>query len=582
MRKRNSKALLHFTFFLPFLLGAVISYGQDAVFTAIVSNQKVVQNSVFEVQFELKNTAGDKFTPPHFADFKIVGGPSMGSTTMIVNGQMSRSQSWTYSLLAVKEGKFVIGSANILSEGRKLASKPVSIEVLAAKDIAKSNADVPGAETVLLKAEIDNREYFPGQQIIVRYKLLFRENVQNVNLISEDDYADFFIQNFNAISRESEFETINGVSYTSRLIKSVALFAHQSGTYTIDPLVIDVGINAPYPANQGFFTMRRLRNVQVASFPLTITVLPLPVPVPEGYSGAVGTYSIRTKPGSSQITTDDDFALRLEIIGDGDSRRWDPPVPVTDNNFELYDPRINEDIFTESGGAIQHARTIEYLMIPQQAGEFHVYVPFTFFDPAAKRYETIYSDTIHLQVAQGNSLARRGIIDSTESKPRPLRPVNSGRSDDRFWLSIPHLALFGFILCGTCWGMIITMKRRREDAIPKSERIRSAAGRNARQQLESLVIDPGGSPMPDKLFFEKATEVFYKFLSEKFNIPPADLDKDKLRHYLGKAGLADEAIERALGFFDQCLSVRYGGIPGGFTREEMIVETKSMIDLLGS
>lgn len=580
MRKENSNILRQFFFSAVLLFSAGFVFAQDPVFTAIISSSRVVQNSVFEVQLELSNASGDNFTPPNFADFKVVGGPSIGSSTMIVNGQVSRSQSWTYSLLAHKAGNFVIGSATVVAGRRKLATKPVSIEVLAAKDIAKSNADDPGTETVLLKAEIGQSEYFPGQQIILNYKLLFRENVQNVNMLSEDDYSDFFIQNFNAISRQSTYETINGVTYTARIIKSVALFAHQSGTYKIDPLVVDVGINAPYPGNQGFFTMRRLRNVQVASQPMTINVLPLPVPVPESFSGAVGQYTLKSLPGQSQITTDDDFSLRVEITGNGDSRRWDPPAPVIEGNFELYDPRILENILTETEGVIMHSRTIEYLMIPQEPGEFNVFLPFTFFDPATKKYETIRSDTIKLQVARGNSLARRAVQDTVEAKPQELRLVNSIKTDDRFWLSIPHLFLFGLIFTGASWGMIVTLRRRREERIPESEKIRSAAGRHARHQLDQLNKLP--NELSEKEFFEKATEIYYRFLSDKFNIPPADLDKDKLVAYLTKANIPPDTIMDAATFFDQCLSVRYGGRPGGFTKEQMIVHVREMIDHLGS
>ncbi|MEO5905297.1 MAG: BatD family protein, partial [Saprospiraceae bacterium] len=276
MRKGNSKFQFSFLIFLSFILNAGFSHAQDPVFTAVVSTNKVIVNSVFEIQFELNNAKGQDFTPPDFSNFKVVGGPSMGSSTMIVNGQVSRSQSWAYSLLATKEGNITIGPANVIAGRRKLATRPIAIAVTSAGNLSQADPNAPGGESIALMADIAEGDYYPGQQIVLNYKLLFRENVQSVNLISEDDYADFFVQNFNSVSQQSTYETINGVTYTSRVIKSVAMYAHQSGTYTLDPLVIDVGVNAPYPGNQGFFTMRRLRNVQVASPQKTITVVPLP------------------------------------------------------------------------------------------------------------------------------------------------------------------------------------------------------------------------------------------------------------------------------------------------------------------
>ena len=85
-----------------------------------------------------------------------------------------------------------------------------------------------------------------------------------------------------------------------------------------------------------------------------------------------------------------------------------------------------------------------------------------------------------------------------------------------------------------------------------------------------------------KEFFERSTEIYYKFLSDKLNIPPANLDLDKLPFYLDRRNIAGETKERITRFFDQCLSVRYGGIPGGRTKEEMLAEIRTIIDLLDS
>ncbi len=452
------------------------------------------------------------------------------------------------------------------------------MEVVATRDIAPSPSNPTGNEGVFLVAEIATKKYYPGQQIKLNYKLVFKENVQTVNVLSEDDYADFFIQGFTA-DREVEYQTIKGETYASRVIKSIALFAHQSGMYTVDPMVMEVGINAPYPVNQGFFTMRRLKNIQIASEPLNIEILPLPLPAPTGFSGAVGIYSIKVTSGATQLTTDDDFSMQLEIIGDGDSRRWDPPVPDVHIDFELYEPRILEDVLHEVEGNILHTRKIDYIMIPQKMGEFDVSIPFTFFNPNTGAYETLKGDKFYLQVAQGSSIARRAMPDTLPTAPLPLRKVSQSKSDDRFWVSIPHLTLFGLLVTGTLFGLIITFRRRQEALIPKSERIRSMAARHARVQLDILTK---ADDIKGKPFFEKATEIYSRFLSDKFNIPLSDLDQSKLLSILTHSGLSELTIKHAVTFYEQCLTVRYGGIPGGMTKEKMIEEIRALIDKLGS
>jgi hypothetical protein len=346
--------------------------------------------------------------------------------------------------------------------------------------------------------------------------------------------------------------------------------------------VIMVGINAPQPGNQGFFTMRRLNNIQVVSEPLDIDILPLPVdPFPSNFSGAVGQYEMTTLPvPSTSISTDDDFILRIQIKGNGDSRRWDPPAIETDGTFELYDPKILEDKLTDENGSIVHSRVIEYVLIPQNAGEFNVHVPFRFFNPETKQYETISSETIRLNVMQGRNVRRHAASDSTDhSIPLQLKPVRNIYTDDRFWLSIPHLVLFGILLLGTGYGLWISYKRKRDAEIPADERRRSAAARNARHHLEILSKSTEAS---DSQFYERITELYYKFLSEKFNILPADLDAGKIKQNFSKSGIPEAISQHAIEFYNECLSLRYSGVFAGYTREQLINKCKGIVDELDS
>lgn len=555
---------------------------QSPQFVAESSGQRVAQNSVFQIRFELRNAEGDDFQPPSFRDFKIVGGPSFGSSTMIVNGSVSKSQSWSYSLLATTPGQFTIPSATVVAGRRKLTSNPVKINVLPAKDLAETNNALPDSETVKLIAHVEEGEYYPGQQIILEYKLLFSENVQAVNTLQEDDYAEFFIQNFNSFSKEASYQTIGDQTFVSRTVKAIALFPHQSGIYEIDPMVMDVGINAPHPTNQGFFTMRRLRSIQVASEPLKIKILPQPDDVAGlEFSGAVGEYSIKTMPPTTTtITTNEDFTLRVEISGNGDARRWAPPVIATSGAFEIYDPTIVEDHLMDADGGVLHSRVIDYVLLPKEPGTYQVYIPFRYFNPATKRYQTISSDTIELRVSQGSNVVQSRAVDSLgTNKTSLLKEVNNITTDDRFWLSVPHLFLFGLIAAGTCWGLVFSYKKRREDSIPASERMRSAALRNAREQLNNLSVNKN---IDDKQFFEIATEIYYRFLSQKTGVLPADLDQHKLDSIFSQANLSPELHRQAIDFFELCLSIRYGGFYTAVNKDEMINNGRKILEELDS
>ncbi len=575
MRKGNFKSC--HSLFLFLLLSCITGHlhAQEPTFVASVSGSKLSQHSVFQIQFELQNANGTDFVPPSFKDFSIVGGPSIGSSTMIVNGAVTRSQSWSYSLLAKNQGKFIIGPATIVAGRKKITTRPITIEVAAVKDVISKGSSSTAREPIVLHAKVNGKEFYPGQQIILTYKLLFRENVQTVSTLSEDDYADFFVQNFSDFSRDATSEYINGLQFTSRIVKSMALFAHQSGTYTIDPMIMNAGINAPFPGNQGFFTMRRIQDVQVASEPLTITVLPLPPDAPSTFSGAVGQYQVNLKADRTAISTDDAFSFQLEITGNGDSRRWDVPMPIAKGDFEIYEPKIKEDKVFDTGNEVAHIRLVDYQMIPSSPGTYDLFVPLTYFDPELKEYVTITTDTILVQVTQGSNIRFDSLSQNqNNASPPQLMHVKSNWLKDKFWISIPHLVLFGFLLSGSGLSVFLTIKRRRERQLPEAEKIRLAATHHAHHQFDWL--DAKRDTIPDNLFFEKATEVYYKFLKDRFMIPSSELDEESLKQYLAKAGIADELALHTVDFFKQCLTVRYGGIPGEYSREEMLHQCREL------
>lgn len=581
MRNENFKirriaVWLCFSLFSVFTLTA-----QDPVFTAKVSSSKMPRNTVFEIEFELQNASGDDFTPPSFKDFNVVGGPSVGSSTVIINGSMSRSQSWTYSLLANKEGVFTIGSATIVARNKKWVTRPVTIEVTAASASAGKGSGGSSGQPVLLRAETNANQYYPGQQIILTYRLLFNEDIQSINALDEDEYQDFFVQTFSDFSHDATFETINGVQYTSRIIKTMALFAHQSGTYTIRPMVINAGINAPFAGTHGFFAMRRMQEIQVASEPLTINILPLPANAPPGFSGAVGQYSMTTSPSQTNITTDDAFALEVQIQGDGDPRRWEVPAPVTSDSFELYDPRILEDKNVESGNVITNRRRIQYQMIPPAPGTYQVYIPFTYFDPSLRKFITINSDTIRLQVTQGTGIRHdTASLSSGQSVEATLMQVHLPWLPDRFWTSWIHLFLLGLIVSGSGLGFWLQQQKRKEARLPEADRLRMAAASSARTKLDTL--QSGIDNMAAGAFFEQATEVYHKFLMDRFAIPASELDEAGVARYMRSAGVDPQLMDRTIRLFTQSLSVRYGGIPGGYSRSGFLDECRELIRLLES
>ena len=116
-------------FLITLLLANVMLLSQDAQFTAAVSNNPVVQGEPFRVQFSV-NTDASNFRPPSFSGFEVLSGPSQSSSTQIINGQFSRSLSFTYVLRAKSVGTSTIQPASIQVDGKRLRSNSIDLRVV--------------------------------------------------------------------------------------------------------------------------------------------------------------------------------------------------------------------------------------------------------------------------------------------------------------------------------------------------------------------------------------------------------------------------------------------------------------------
>src|SRR5258706_12396583 len=101
---------------------------QNISFTATANNTTVAAGEQFQVTYSV-NGSGTRFQAAPLRDFSVLMGPSQSMSTQIVNGSFSQSISYTYVLVAQKEGTFEIGSASVEVDGKKYQSNPLKITV---------------------------------------------------------------------------------------------------------------------------------------------------------------------------------------------------------------------------------------------------------------------------------------------------------------------------------------------------------------------------------------------------------------------------------------------------------------------
>ena len=112
------------------LLMSICSFAQPE-FTVTVSYDTVGLTEAFEVKYTIKNTdIVGTFTPPPFDGFNLVGGPMQGQNISIINGNMSKSYTYTYILQAQNMGSYVIMGTSIETEEGTLMTDDIPVVVV--------------------------------------------------------------------------------------------------------------------------------------------------------------------------------------------------------------------------------------------------------------------------------------------------------------------------------------------------------------------------------------------------------------------------------------------------------------------
>lgn len=570
----------HWTYGLLFclLLSPFFSTAQEATFEVYTDARQALLNSYFEVGFTLRNGEGRDFKPPAFRDFKVVSGPSRSVSTTIINGAVSKEMSYSYTLQPKRVGNFTIGSASIRVDNQELRTRPVSIEVIEGDPGA-----VAGAEGELfVRAEPSVREAWIGQQIVLSYRLYTTVNIDNYNVLEESDYAGFYAEDIRRINGRVVREIINGKQYATKLLRQVALYPQQTGTLTIDPMEIQMGVVADgSDRRRGFFFNRQIKRVPVQTEPVTIEVRSLPAGAPPSFTGAVGKYKMTSAINRRQLTTDDVLQLTLNISGDGDIKRVQSPKIDFPEPFDVYDPKVTDERRYENGERIIGRKTIEYLVLPTVPGQYEVQPAFTYFDPDSARYITLNAEVYSVEVEPGSARPRsaRPLDETAADEPREIKYIKMDdrvyRTDRGFFGSNAFwgLTLLPFLLLGVAVGYknYLVRKAGIDPLLLRTKRARKVALKRLRTAEYHL------KAKDSRAFYDEISKAMLGYVCDKLQIPRSELTKDNVRAKLQTLRVSESLTEDFMQIIRNTEMALFAGMDNADAMEETYRKTLEVL-----
>ncbi len=245
---------------LVFLVAALATAPALAFVTAKVDRNVVEQNESFLLEVVVDdNTGSEPDVSPLDKDF-IIGQSSQMSNTKIINGQISRSMTWTYTLMARQAGELTIPPIAVGAE----KSRPITITVLEPKQ------EPPGEADVFVTAEVDASETWVQAQVLYRIKV-YRAVATRQPTLREPVItgAEALVE---IASDESTYDAILGGRSYNVVERTIAIFPQESGEISISPARFEARVIV-----NGRITGRKV----FESEPQSIMVKPIPAAPPE-------------------------------------------------------------------------------------------------------------------------------------------------------------------------------------------------------------------------------------------------------------------------------------------------------------
>lgn len=526
-------------------------------FEATANAKEMLLSGEVEVSFTLYDASGKNFTPPDFNGFKVLAGPFQSSSTSLVNGVRSSQFAMTFVLRPQRKGVLSIGSASVVVNRKTLYTKPIQISVVEGSPNAAEER--PAA---FLKAEIDKTTAYPGQQLLLDYKIYIQPQYfkQGHQVEDKPDYAGFFAEQLNYY--RSYQEVVNGVEYVSATLARIALFPQLTGQLEIPPLRISLDIGSRRSGGGIGFGFAPIERLNLESNSLSIDVRPFPEGAPPSFTGACGKYTFRVSANRKEMTTDDALSITIFMEGDGDIKQVGSPVLMGVDSFEVFDPKILSENITDSNeGYFSGEKAVEYLLTPRKPGLFEIPMQFSYWDPDTRQYVTADQEAIRIEVRPGSGRPALREASSAGDEGKAMYPLLTGtqlQNQRNIWVRSPlfwtiaALPLFGWL------GFFLyrrrqTREERLDPALVQERRIRRVVDQHlsaARTQLQS------GN---HAALFEEVSRALGAYLRHKLGIPPARWTKDRVSEELSQAGAPPEIVAQVREALLTCEIALYSG-----------------------
>ena len=584
------------------LISTVIGAWADGITFTANAPEVVVSGDQFRLSYTINSQKVRDFRAPSIQGFEVLMGPSRSTQYQNYNGVVTNSITFTYILMAGKEGDYKIPGATIVADGDNYTSNSVEIKVLPPDQSsgASSGNSARSSRNQVNSGKITDKELFmlatasktnvyEQEAILLTYKVYTQ-----VNLTALDgdipDLKGFHTQEVELPNQKTySLEHYNGRNYNTLVWRQLVLFPQQTGKIEIPSVTFEGTVSQmvasadPFDAffNGGNY-VKITKNIVTPK--LTINVKELPAGKPANFSGGVGEFTLSSSINTQELKTNDAVTIKLVISGTGNMKLINTPEVGFPQDFEIYDPKVDNK-FNLTRNGLSGNKVIEYLAIPRHAGTYTIPpIEFSYFDLKSQSYKTLKTDAYTLNVAKGEGNSDQVVANFTSKEDlkvlgQDIRYIKTGdthltKKDNYFFGSITYYLWYIIPLGLFIAFLAINRKQAMENANVAKVRTKKA------NKVATKRMKNAGKLLAEKnseAFYDEVLKALWGYISDKLSMPVSQLSKDNIEEELQKHQVSEELIKEFINNLNECEFARYA--PGN-QDEKMDKIYSSAIDVI--
>ena len=570
--------------------GAMHLMKADGVTFRASAPSAVVMGQQFQLTYTVNTEGATSLRTPDLSAFEVLMGPSssVSRSMQIINGQTSSSysQTFTYVLMPKKEGTFNIGPGSIKIKNANYSSNSLVVKVLPPDKAgsasgggrssggssgggASQGSTSVGTNELFVRMNVSNRSVYEQEGFLVTFKIYSLYDV-DLDDIKFPEFEGFLAQDID-LNPQWTLENYNGRNYRTAVFKQTILYPQRSGKITIGAGRFNAIAHVRVKRSGSLFDelmgggYQDIRKV-LTTAPVTVDVKPLPSGKPESFNGAVGGYTMKATINSNQAKTNEAVTITVTLTGNGNIKLAKNPTVTFPNDFEVYDPKVETNIRTTTSGS-SGTKTIEYIAVPRYAGDFEIpAIRFSYFDPRSGSYKTLTSEPFKLHVEKGPegaaspAVSNYGSQESVKYLSKDIHYIKTSRPHfvnargEIFFGSFTYVLAYVLIALLFAVFFVIYRKQMKENADLAFVRTKRANKVALRRLKTAEKLMKAGSR---EAFYDEISRTLWGYLSDKLNIPQADLTRENVGNELASFG-ADETLAKDLmQILDTCEFARY-------------------------